>query len=105
MLYDDYLARVQSARFEVAQALANLQSVRDQIAVLRASVPTLRHLVDLAIQQAGQGNVSLVDLYDLRVRLLTTELSLQQLLQSQFELGVGLDISAGRVLAEAREAS
>ncbi len=104
-LYDQYLGRVQSARFEVAQALANLTSVREQIAVLQQAVPTLEHLLELARQQAGEGNVSLVDLYDLRVRLLTRQLALQQLLQSELELGVSLDLAAGRILADPPEGS
>ncbi len=104
-LYDQYLSRVQSARNAVAQALANMRSVREQIAVAQEAVRILGNLVPLAEQQAGQGNVSLIDLYDLRVRYLTTQLTLQVLLQSQFELGVALDVAAGRILADTQRGS
>ncbi|MDB4973893.1 MAG: hypothetical protein JWN48_2234 [Myxococcaceae bacterium] len=99
-LYDEYQARVQSARFEVGSALINMTSLREQIELLTGAVNTLGHLLTVAAQQTGQGNVSLIDLYDLRVRELTTQLSLQSLLQGVFELGVSLDIAAGRIVAD-----
>ena len=100
-LYDEYLSRVQSARFEVANALVNLTSVGEQVALLEGYVPSLQTLVQLASQEVGRGNVSLIDMYDLRVRLLTVRLALAQLQQNQFELGVALDIAAGVLLADA----
>ena len=100
-LYDAYLARVQSARFEVAHALANLTSVGEQVALLQGYVPSLTRLLELASQEVGRGNVSLIDMYDLRVRLLTVQLALAELQQNQFELGVTLDIAAGVLLADA----
>ncbi|MDB4986223.1 MAG: hypothetical protein JWN04_1401 [Myxococcaceae bacterium] len=99
-LYDEYQARVQSARFEVGSALINMTSLREQIELLTGAVNTLGHLLTVAAQQTGQGNVSLIDLYDLRVRQLTTQLSLQSLFQGMFELGVALDIAAGRIVAD-----
>ncbi len=104
-LYDAYLARVQSARFEVANALVNLTSVGEQVALLEGYVPNLSNLLQLASQEVGRGNVSLIDMYDLRVRLLTVQLALAQLQQNQFELGVTLDIAAGVLLADAPAAS
>ena len=100
-LFDAYLARVQSARFDVANAMANLTSIDEQIGLVSAYVPNLEHLVALAEQEVGRGNVSLIDLYDLRVRLLTVKLALAALLQNQFEIGVTLDIAAGVMLADA----
>jgi outer membrane protein TolC len=99
-LYDEYLSRVQSARFEVANALVNLTSIGEQVALLEGYVPSLQTLVQLASQEVGRGNVSLIDMYDLRVRLLTVRLALAQLQQNQFELGVTLDIAAGVLLAD-----
>jgi outer membrane protein TolC len=99
-LYDEYLARVQSARFDVANAMANLTSLDEQIAILNAYIPSLEHLIELGAQEVGRGNVSLIDLYDLRVRRLTFRLALASLLQNQFEIGIALDIAAGVLLAD-----
>ena len=103
-LFDEYQARVQAARYEVGNALVNLTSLHEQIQLLTGAVETLAKLLAIAERQTGQGNVSLIDLYDLRVRQLTTQLSLQSLLQGVFELGISLDIAAGRTLADSMAA-
>jgi outer membrane protein TolC len=104
-LYDEYLARVQNARFDVANALVNLTSLGEQVALLQAYVPSLEHQIEMAAEEVGRGNVSLIDLYDLRVRLLNAQLSLVQLQQTEFELGVALDIAAGVMLNDRTSAA
>jgi len=89
-----YLSRVQQARSEVATAYANLRSVQEQLALVRASVPTLEELVTVSEQMVGGGNVNIVNLYDLKLRLLNAQLLAERLHQNELELGVALELAA-----------
>lgn len=94
-LHEAYLARVQQARSEVARAHADLRSVREQRALVEGWLPTLEQLVDTSGQLVGGGNVSVVDLYDLRLRLLNVQLLAAELRQTELELTVALELASG----------
>jgi len=94
-LEDAYLGRVQDARFEVARAHADLLSVRAQLELVKRSVPTLEQLVDNGEALVGSGNVSVIDLYALRLELLDRRLKAEELRQMELELGLALELATG----------
>ena len=90
-----YLARLQDARSQVARAHADLVSVREQAALVQSWVPTIQTLAGASEELLATGNVSIIDLYDLRVRLLDAQLLLLEFRQTELELYLALELASG----------
>ena len=97
-LFDDYTARVAQARFEVAQALAGLESTRRQLAATEAAIPGLQKLVEAYEAAMQQGNADVMIYYDARASLANRRLELLNLQRDLANLFVALEIASGRIL-------
>ncbi|NOY90566.1 MAG: TolC family protein [Deltaproteobacteria bacterium] len=101
-LRETYFARLQAARFEVARAYAERVSVDERLRLVRESIPHLEQLVRRAEEQAARTNLSVVSVYELRLRWLGRQLLEQQLRQRRLELRVALELASGSPLPSRR---
>ncbi len=94
-LYDEYLARLFSARAEVAEILEKMAFVRRKIAASEEAVAALERLLVIYKEALHQGNADLLGYYRLQNELLLKRLELLRLRQTQSDLGVALEIASG----------
>jgi outer membrane protein TolC len=95
-LFDEYLARLFTARANVAQALADMAAVSRQITAAEAALPKLEHLMQIYQTAMLEGNADILSYYAARNTLATQRIDLLKLKQSLVELGIALEIAAGQ---------
>lgn len=95
-LFDEYIARLFDARAEVVRLLTAMQAVKAQIEASAATLPTLERLVHTYATAVQEGNADLLSYYDARTALGTQRIVLVQHQQQLVELGIALEIQAGR---------
>lgn len=97
-LFDEYTARVAEARADVALLLGKLAATHAQLQADREALPELEHLV-AAYEKALQSRNAEVSAYrDAHALLLSRQIDESNLRQQVLELGVALEIAAGRPL-------
>ena len=62
-MFDEYVSRVFEARTAVAQGLADISSLAEQIAAAQAAIPALEQLVRTYQAALGQHNVDVLSYY------------------------------------------
>ncbi len=95
-LFDEYVARVAEARSQIGQALAAFAVARAQLQTVEAALPEVRELVAAYDQALRTRNADEFSARDARAALATREIEQSQLRQQLLELGVALEIAAGR---------
>ena len=94
-LYDEYLARVFSARAEVVEILAKMAFLRRKMAISKKAIAALERSVAAYKKALDQGNASLLGYYRVQKELLAKRLEILGLRQTQSDLGVALEIASG----------
>ncbi len=94
-LYDEYLARLFSARAEVAEILEKMAFVRRKIISSEEAIAALERLLATYKEALDQGNADLLGYYRLQNELLVKRLELLRLRQTQSDLGVALELASG----------
>ena len=95
-LFDEYSARLFTARADVARAVAELQSLTQQVSAAEAALPKLQQLVQIYQTAVLERNADILSYYAARNTLATQRLDLLKLQQSRAELGVALELAAGQ---------
>jgi len=95
-LFDEYSARLFTARADIARAVAELQSLTRQISAAEAALPKLQQLVQIYHTAVLEGNADILSYYAARNTLATQRLELLKLQQTVAELGIALELAAGR---------
>jgi outer membrane protein TolC len=97
-LFDEYIARLFEARGEVARLVADMGALQKQIAAGQQSIPVLQNLVDSYRAALLQGNADVLTYYNARSDLTNKRLELLDLKRQLADMGVALEIAAGRYL-------
>ena len=95
-LFDEYSARLFTARADIARAVAELQSLTQQVSAAEAALPKLQDLVQIYHTAVLEGNADILSYYAARNALATQRLELLKLRQSVAELGIALELAAGQ---------
>lgn len=95
-LFDEYSSRLFTATAEVGRALADMASTKQQIHAAEAFLANLHSLVHLYNTAVLEGNADILSYYTARNTLATQQLELLKLKQTLAELGIALEIAAGR---------
>ncbi len=95
-LFDEYSARLFTARADVARAVAEIQSLTQQISAAEAALPKLQRLVQIYQAVVLERNADILSYYAARNTLATQRLDLLKFQQSRAETGIALEIAAGR---------
>ena len=97
-LHDQYQARLFHGRQDLAQILSDLKAVARLIATAEAALPALAAHGEASDAAFRKGSLDLVSRNQARLMLLYQEGSRAGLQLSLDELGVALEIAAGRIL-------
>jgi outer membrane protein TolC len=95
-LFDEYSARLFTARADVARAVVELQSLTRQVSAAEAALPKLQQLVQIYQTAVLERNADILSYYAARNTLATQRLDLLKLQQSRAELGIALELAAGQ---------
>jgi outer membrane protein TolC len=95
-LFDEYVARLFEARGEVARLVADTSALRKQIEAAQQSIPILQNVVDSYRTALLQGNADVLTYYNARSDLITKRLELLDLKRQLADMGIALEIAAGR---------
>lgn len=95
-LFDEYSARLFTARADIARAVAELQSLTQQVSAAETALPKFQQLVQIYQTAMLEGNADILSYYAARNTLATQRLDLLKLQQSVAELGIALELAAGR---------
>jgi outer membrane protein TolC len=95
-LFDEYVNRLYESRSELAGILADMRSVRREIAATAASLPDLRRLAAAYETARRAGNADVLSYYEAQDKWVGGQMRLLALKRDLSDLGVALEISAGR---------
>lgn len=95
VLYEEYLARVFTARADVADLRQQIWHVYHILENAEESLPELAHLVEVYDRALKLGTVDALIYYDARSRKADKELEVLRLRQNLAELTVGLETATG----------
>ena len=104
-LFDEYVTRVFEARSAIAQSLADIRSLNEQIAAAQAGIPTLERLVNTYELALGQHNIDVLSYYTAQNDLAQKRIDLLKLKQQLLDNKIAIELAAGRYLQEPPGAS
>lgn len=99
-LFDEYAARLFDARASVALAVADVATIRDQIADADDAIPSLRKTVDTYQQAVAQGNIDLLTYYSVASDLASKQMDALKLRQQLLQAKIALEIAAGESISD-----
>jgi outer membrane protein, heavy metal efflux system len=99
-LFDEYVNRVFEARNDIAAALADIESLSEQIAADEAALPVLSRLVDTYDKALTSGHVDILSYYEAKNSLAKKAIELIALKQELVQARTELEIAAGEYLPE-----
>jgi len=102
-LFDEYVARVFEARSTVASILGDMKFIKQDIKAAQDSVYTLGHLVQAYKKALEEGNADILSYNNIRVELNAKRLGIFQLKRDLADMGIALEIAAGKYLEQTRE--
>ncbi|MEJ2704678.1 MAG: TolC family protein, partial [Sedimentisphaerales bacterium] len=97
-VFDEYIARLSDARFEIAKMFAEVESTRRQIDAVERSLPVLRKLAQSYKQAAKNGTADYLSYYGTLNEFHSRQIELFTLQGKLVDLGVALEIASGRYL-------
>ena len=99
-LFDEYVARVYTAKSDIGTQLAVIESLTVQIDAAAASLPALRQLVATYEQALKYGNADVLSYYTAWNSLSQKEIALEALKQQLVSQGIALELASGRPLPQ-----
>jgi outer membrane protein TolC len=97
-LFDEYVNRVFEARSDMAKALADIQSLNDQVAAAEAAVPILERLVETYRIALNERSVDAFSYYAAQNNLDQERIQLLKLKLQLVQNHVALELASGRYL-------
>ena len=104
-LFDEYASRLFEARGAVADALADIRSLTEQIAAAEKSIPALQRLVDTYRLAIEQHNADILSYYTAQNDLAQARIDLLKLKQQLMDNRIAIEIASGRYLPVTMPAS
>ena len=99
-LFDEYTLRLFEARGEIARLVADLTLQQRQIDAAENSIPISENVVNAYREALRRGNADILTYYAARSEWVTKRLELLELKRQLADMDVGLEIAAGRYLAD-----
>ncbi len=99
-LFDEYIARVYTARSDIARLLSDIDSLTRQIAATAAALPALRQLVATYELALKYGSVDVLSYYTAWNSLAQKEIALDALKQRLVTQGIALELASGEPLPQ-----
>jgi outer membrane protein TolC len=95
-LFDEYVDRLYKTQSNIATILADMQWVNQEIDTTEETVKTLEMLVETYYKAFLDGNADVISYYNARNELILKQIDVFKLKQTLSELGIALEIAAGR---------
>ena len=99
-LFDEYASRIFEARSMIAQTLADIRSIADQIAAAEAAIGPLEQLVKTYQTALAQHNADVLSYYLAQNDLSQKRIDVLKLKQQLMDNQIALEIASGRYLPE-----
>lgn len=99
-LFDEYIARIYTARADIEALLADIASLTEQIAATAAALPSLRQLVQTYELALRYGNVDVLSYYTAWNNLSQKQIALASLKQRLSDQGIALELASGELLPQ-----
>jgi outer membrane protein, heavy metal efflux system len=99
-LFDEYVARVYTAKSDIGTQLADIESLTVQIDSAAASLPALRQLVATYEQALKYGNADVLSYYTAWNSLSQKEIALEALKQQLVSREIALELASGTLLPQ-----
>jgi outer membrane protein, heavy metal efflux system len=100
-LFDEYVSRVFDARADIAEAIADVRSINDQIADAQAAIPSLQQLMQVYQQALNHGNADVLSYYTAWTDFSQKKLEVLKLQQQLADTKVALELASGRYFPDA----
>lgn len=100
-LFDEYTSRIFEARSTIAQTLADIHSIAEQIATAEAAIPALEQLVRTYQAALAQHNADVLSYYAAQNDLSQRKIDLLKLKQQLMDNQIALEIASGRYMPAA----
>ncbi len=97
-LFDEYTLRLFDAQSKIASISSSLQYTRDQIGTIKASIPTLNHMIHSYEVAVKTGNADILSYYHILDDLYKKKFELLELENRQAQLSIAFEITSGRYL-------
>jgi outer membrane protein TolC len=97
-LFDEYTGRIFEARSTIAQTMADIRSITDQIATAEAAIPALEELVRTYQAAVAQHNADVLSYYLAQNDLSQKRIDLLKLKQQLMDNQIALEIASGRYM-------
>ena len=95
-LYQEYVARLNQTRSDIATLIADLEIVHREEEIIRKQLPEMEKAERLMREGVSKGNVTLITYESVLTSLLTNQLRLLTLQQTTTEQMIGLQIAVGK---------
>lgn len=99
-LFDEYVARVYTARSDIDTLFSDLESLTEQIAAADAALPALRQLVDTYRRALEHGTVDVLSYYTAWNSLSQKQIAADALKQRLVDQWIALELASGRSLPQ-----
>ena len=99
-LFDEYVARVYTARSDIDSLLADIDSLTQQIAAADAALPALRQLVETYRRALVEGTVDVLSYYTAWNSLSQKKIAADALKQRLVDQWIALELASGRSLPQ-----
>ena len=97
-LFDEYIARLFEAQFEIARILSDMKSIQNQLSTTEETLPSLEQLVQTYNTALQNGNAEILSYYNVRNELINKQIEVLKLKRDLADLGIALEIAAGEHL-------
>ena len=95
-LYQEYVARLNQTRSDIATLIADLEIVHREEEIIRKQLPEMEKAERLMREGVSKGNITLITYESVLTSLLTNQLRLLTLQQTTTEQMIGLQIAVGK---------
>lgn len=97
-LFDEYTSRIFEARSTIAQTVADIHALADQIATAEATIPQLTELVRTYQAAVAQHNADVFSYYQAQNDLSQAQIDVLKLKQQLMDNQIALELASGRYL-------
>jgi outer membrane protein TolC len=97
-LFDEYSARLSDAKFEIANALKDIESTRQQLNTVKQYLPVLEKSAQAYKKAAENGSSDYLSYYRVLNNFYSAKIELLGLQKKLVETGIALEIASGRYL-------
>jgi cobalt-zinc-cadmium efflux system outer membrane protein len=97
-MFDEYISRLYEARSAIAQSMADMKSLHEQISAAGEAIPALEQLVKTYQGLLDQHNIDVRSYYSAQNDLAQKRIDILKLRQQLWDNKIALELAAGRYL-------